>query len=41
MGNKFGKIIVYNCKTEDHSSEPNNYFINYFCKETHKSLACG
>lgn len=27
MDNKIGKIIVYNCKTEDHSSEPNNYFI--------------
>lgn len=27
MVSKLGKIIVYNCKTEDHSSEPNNYFI--------------
>lgn len=27
MDDKIGKIIVYNCKTEDHSSEPNNYFI--------------
>ncbi len=29
MENKVGQIIVYNCKTEDHTTDKNNYFIGY------------
>lgn len=27
MSDKIGKIIVYNCKNEDHTSDPNNFYI--------------